>query len=410
MIMSFTRSLFTVWSVADSSAPAAIIATDGDLIGYSDNKFLLYSESSGPDSFAIKTSGNISYINGRVNSIVVPDDDGMIEWFKRLKQTDLSGLDFIYFKNQVPDDYIPYLTELAGIKPGIGLGYEGNLRDIKKVLQIFKPEFLIGGDLSQEEFSLLSGLDNLRILGVSFSDSVYSEPLPVLKQLKNLIIQGEKGDPFGKTDFLANNRQIENISLFSEIRFDISLLNNLHNLKELIISKADSIDNFSLIKNHKSLEVISLNGRISKNIEILKELSNIRWVIFDATVKQEEFNSFITDHPSLEIVEVANNDLIPSLRPLTGLRNIYGLTVSDTLNDLASLKTLKTLKFVSLPDDVLTDSALKADLQIALPLAEIVANEGVCLGSGWLLLIFPLILIIKAISERKQLLSGNHNK
>jgi len=410
LIMSFTRSLFTIWSVADSNAPTAIIAADGDLIGYGDNRFLLYRESTGLDSFDIRTSRNISYINGKVSSVTIPDNDEMIPWFKELKSTDLSALDFIYFKEQIPENYIPYLTELSGIKPGIGLGYGENLKDIEKMLKIFKPEFIIGGDLSQEEFSLLSGLDNLKILGVSFSDSLYSEPLPAMKQLKQLIIQGNKGDPFGKIDFLANNRQIENISVFSESRFDLSLIKNLLNLKELIISKADSLDNFSLIKSHKKLEVLSLNGKISKNIEILKELSNIRWIIFDETVKQEEFNSFIRDHPSLEIVEVANNDLIPSLKPLSELRTIYGLTVSDTVIDLATLKSLKTLKFLSLPDDILADSTIKSDLQIALPNAKIVANEGVCLGSGWLLLIFPLILIIKAISEKRRHQPENQTK
>jgi uncharacterized membrane protein len=40
-------------------------------------------------------------------------------------------------------------------------------------------------------------------------------------------------------------------------------------------------------------------------------------------------------------------------------------------------------------------------MQKSLPGTSIVANEGFCLGSGWLLLIIPLVLVLKFFGSKK---------
>jgi hypothetical protein len=68
---------------------------------------------------------------------------------------------------------------------------------------------------------------------------------------------------------------------------------------------------------------------------------------------------------------------------------------------MASVKSLKNLKFLSLPLELTEDSLTRAELQNALPGTRIVANQGFCLGSGWLLLIIPLILLFSILARRK---------
>ncbi|MCX6260704.1 MAG: hypothetical protein NTY95_07695, partial [Bacteroidia bacterium] len=79
-----------------------------------------------------------------------------------------------------------------------------------------------------------------------------------------------------------------------------------------------------------------------------------------------------------------------------------------TITDIASIKNLKTLKYLSLPGDFLDDPVNKTEIQKSLPGTRIAANEGFCLGSGWLLLIIPLVLILRFISskERQRLKNG----
>jgi hypothetical protein len=132
-----------------------------------------------------------------------------------------------------------------------------------------------------------------------------------------------------------------------------------------------------------------------------KELPGIRWMTFYDIATQDGFNSFIESHPNLEVVELINNDKIKNLQPLLNLNRISGLVVTDKLTDLATVKSLKTLKYLSLPEDILNDTITKAELQKLLPGTRIVSNHGICLGSGWLLLIIPFILLFKAFIRQK---------
>jgi hypothetical protein len=122
---------------------------------------------------------------------------------------------------------------------------------------------------------------------------------------------------------------------------------------------------------------------------------------FSTATTQVEFNTFIELHPELEVVEIASNREITRLQSLLSLKKVIGLTISDTLTDIATIKSLKNIKYLSLPDKILKDSLLKADLKRLLPNTKIVANHGFCLGSGWLLLIIPLILLFRTLSHRK---------
>jgi hypothetical protein len=324
IVMNYSRSLFSTWSVCDSVTPTAIVASPGDLIGYSDNKFFYYRETSGQNKYTVRTDKNIGFINEKVNSLTIPGNEDMIPWFKEVKSTDLSGLDFLYFNSKISEAYIPFLTEVSKVKPRAGLGYGGDLADIEKMLNIFRPEFLIGGDLSQGDFRMLSGLSDLKLLAITLHDSVLTAPLPEMKQLKQLIIGMNKGNPLKGVDFLINNKQIERLTVFDAGRLNLSLFDNLSNLKELIIKNADTIDNPGLLKNHKKLELLSVNGEMFKSNGTLPELSHIRWIIFDENVKQDDFDSFAGDHPGLEIVDINKNRKIRNLQQLLKLSGLYG--------------------------------------------------------------------------------------
>jgi hypothetical protein len=119
-------------------------------------------------------------------------------------------------------------------------------------------------------------------------------------------------------------------------------------------------------------------------------------------VTREQFNSFIDTHPDLEVIELTGNDKIDNLQSLSKLSKLYGLTISDTITDVESIKNLKNLKYLSLPSDFLDNPVNKAEIQKALPGTSIVANEGFCLGSGWLLLIIPLVLIIRFFGNNER--------
>ena len=100
-------------------------------------------------------------------------------------------------------------------------------------------------------------------------------------------------------------------------------------------------------------------------------------------------------HPDLEILGLVNNDTIKNLQPLTEIKNLAGLIVSDTVTDIATIKELKNLKYLSLPSEYLKKDGNEAVIRQSLPDVKLAANEGFCLGSGWLILIIPLVMMIR---------------
>jgi hypothetical protein len=320
-----------------------------------------------------------------------------------MKTADVSALEFLKIDSAIPEDYYPYLNDLAEIKPRIGLYYEGDLKDLSRLIKLFNPRYLIGEINHESDFGLLSGLTNLELLVVALNDSVNTGPLPAIPSLKHLFITKVNDKLVLNDKFLAENKSLERMTIMEAKRIDCSLLNPLNNLKELVIGNFDTIVRSDLIKNHTNLELLSVIGDKSEYDPVPDGLESIRWMTFSTDITQDAFNSFINNHLNLEVAEILKNDKISSLSPLLKLKNLYGLIVSDTLTDLASVKSLKNLKYLSLPANVLKDKSMKDDLQKLLPGTRIVANEGFCLGSGWLLLIVPLVLIFSLVARKKSL-------
>ena len=126
-------------------------------------------------------------------------------------------------------------------------------------------------------------------------------------------------------------------------------------------------------------------------------LPALRWISVDGKVVQEEFDAFISSNPRLEVIEIIDNDTVSSFQRLATLENLRGLIITDSVTDIETIKTLTDLEYLSLPDTYLQEN--KAEIENALSGTRIVANQGFCLGSGWLLLIIPLIIIIRFLDQ-----------
>ncbi|MCJ7449256.1 MAG: hypothetical protein MUO72_16395 [Bacteroidales bacterium] len=401
-VYNYSKSGILRFGESDSLNPMAVLSSIGDLFMFDEGNIFIYNDTSSQNRFSFKSLDGVLYVNDKIYAIEIPDNDNMIPWFENMKERDFSALQFINFSSKMPESYLPYLTKLAEIKPDAGLFFEGDFGDMAGLLKIFKPRYVAGPDLLRNDYDMLSGLTNLEILMISLKDSVINDPLPSMPELKQLLLT-EIGKKIVLTNnFLINNKQIERVFIQKQGSFDFSLLKPLENLKELVITEPDAIINLDLINDHKKLEVFSVTGDGLDYNPALIRLPSLRWMTFSSNLTQEEFNSFVETHPDLEIIQLFANDTISSLQALSGLIKLSGLTVTDTVADIASIKTLRNLKYLSLPYDFLDDSVNKVELQKSLPGTRIVPNEGFCLGSGWLLLLIPLVLIIRFFGRQEK--------
>jgi hypothetical protein len=400
-IANYSKSYFMMMNKSDSINPTVIMGSTGDLFWCDENIFV-YNESSSQSRFLIKSTDSVVYVNDKIYSIDIPDNDNMIPWFKNMNVRDFSSLQFINVESKLPESYLPYLSELAKIKPDAGICFTGNFKDMAELLKIFSPRIIAGAGLLRDDYEQLSKLTKLECLMITLNDSVITDPLPALPKLKQLFL-AELDDNIVLTgDLLINNKQIEKLIIQKSGILDLSILKPLDNLKELVANVSDSIKNIEFVNEHNKLEVLSIAGNNLVYDPDRVKLPLLRWTTFSSNVTREQFNSFIDTHPDLEVIELTGNDKIDNLQSLSKLNKLYGLTISDTITDVESIKNLKNLKYLSLPSDFLDNPVNKAEIQKALPGASIVANEGFCLGSGWLLLIIPLVLIIRFFGNNER--------
>jgi hypothetical protein len=398
---NYSKSLLLTSNKADSINPVVSLGEKGDLFMFGDYMFLM-NDTATQKRFSLIYSDSVLYVNGKIYSIDIPDNDHMKPWLKNVKDLDLSAFELINIESKIPDSYLPDLVDLAGLRPDAGLIYNDEMGDMAELLKIFHPKFIGGPKFRKSDYDLLAGLNEIKILMVSPEDSLIAGPLPSMPSLEQLFLTEMNGNKVLPNDLLNNNKQIKRVVLEEPGNFDLSILAPLDNLKELVVAGADTILHFDLINNHKKLEVLSIATEKRVYDPSLIKLPSLRWLLIPSFVTQKEF-SFLTDnHPNLEVVELFRNDTINSLLPLSNLPKLVALTVMDTITDIASLKKLTNLKYLSLPGKCLKDTLLTADLHKSLPNTLIVANEGFCLGSGWLLLLFPLVFVFRFLAVRKK--------
>jgi hypothetical protein len=272
---------------------------------------------------------------------------------------------------------------------------------LPELLKIFSPSYLILENVKQNDVVFFKDLNNLELLYITLNDSIYSEALPAMPNLKQLIISEINDSRIISVQFLKNNPQIERLVLIAKDGTDFSFIKPIQNLKHISICGFEHLSGLSVLGNYKHLESICLIGEYMKEFSVFNSLKELRWLTLPINTPQAEFNALIENHPNLEVLEIVKNDTIKDLRPLLNLPKLIGLTIADTLTDFNTLLSMKQLKFISVPSKFARDSVKIATLKKSLPNCTVTTNEGFCLGSGWLLLIIPFIwLTIKLTSEK----------
>jgi hypothetical protein len=400
-VANYSKGYMTISYETDTAAGNYILAETGDLIFCGESSLTCFDKNSGT-SFSYKAEKEYGYINGKIRFIKIPEKDDQLQAFLLSDTIDFSQLEFIVFGSKVTEGTLPFLTRLAKIKPDAGLSFENGLENLPEILTLFDPGIIVAGGITVKNYGLLSGEPNLKSLLLAVEDQKDTNPLPAMAELKQLIISGSGEIDLTGDRFLSNNSQVERLSVISVGTFDCEVLRPLSNLKELFIFDCDTVLNVDLIKDHKNLEVLVPSWKDFKYDITEKDLPSLRWITITSELPQDKFELLIASNPNLEVVEIVKNSKISNLQPLLKLKNLYGLTVVDTLTDISTVKSLKSLKYLSLPKRVINDGIRKALIQQALPGTVLASNEGVCLGSGWLLLLIPFVMLFRFISMKKR--------
>jgi len=108
---------------------------------------------------------------------------------------------------------------------------------------------------------------------------------------------------------------------------------------------------------------------------------------------QEQFATFVGTHPKLTILEMMGNEKVTDLAPLRGMKRLQGLVLGGPYEHFDVLQGLTSLRFLGISKKTWDASPEQvAAVRKALPDALVVRVEPLCLGSGWILLLVPVLV------------------
>ncbi|GAB2832296.1 leucine-rich repeat domain-containing protein [Ferruginibacter profundus] len=387
---------------SDTAVKGALLTEEGDLLGIN-NTFIHLTSTSEDSMQIIDNDDSLVFVNGKVNSIVISAKEDLLPWFRNMNAVTINHLQSIRFNGKIPGSYIPFLKEIARLKPNTALVFEQTdsvdiLNEYVLQADFFSPRF-INVTVTQHQFSQLPHFKNVECLYMDIADSVVTIPLPAMPALKQCIIYGDELKSISP-DFFKNNVQLEKITLMKSLD-DYALLQPLGKLQELSLNNAEKDAGVAVSQNQLSnLSVLIIAGNYN-HVDALTGLKKLRWLGLPANTSQQQFNTIATQLKELEVLELQGSDSITNLGALQQLHNLKGLVITDTVTDKQALYMLKELRYLSVPNTSKTDSIYLLALQKTLPGCIVVPNSGACLGSGWLLLLIPMAIILVFVLNQR---------
>jgi hypothetical protein len=345
------------------------------------------------------------YLNGKLNYMELPESSSFEE-FEALTEPEISRLSTLNINGPLNNHLISILETYKSQLRGLGLVLEnasGDL-DLTNLLSICRPEFLILDD----SWPLPEpGVDNIykgvELLWIYEYVPTMAKAVGACRDLESLIIY--EWDPLpGERLQLSSLKKLKNLTLSESYVTSLQNIEFPESLFSLSLIFCDTLGDIDQFQNLPELRRLNLTlCENVNNLGVLRNLESLRWVSFPVNITQQEFHSLTGNLQQLEVVELTFCKEISDLSPLQQLEQLKVLAVFTENEQLVGLDSLKQLELLILTEELFDDNPEWInELRASLPSTAIVPGSGLCLGSGWLLLLFPLILLFRVSFRRKE--------
>ena len=393
---NFPKSEFLCIAGPAADSISALPLCDGDLLYlFTDNSnlpFYRYDKSDG-NLLEFYVDDFLLYLNGKIIAIEISDDEAVMDWLEDIDSKDISDLRSLALTDYNSQTHLPYLKKIAAVKPDIGLFVDENISDFTDVLKLFNPSWIVapGSILDENTRKGIGKKKDIELLYIS-ADIWDMKDLSKLPVLENLILAGLPQPANNKP--LIGNSGLKSLTIIQSGIKDVALLGNLKNLTQLSLLECDSLTDISALKSLSGLEHLGLiSCKNLTDINVLGELASLRSISFNPLITKDELESFAENHNDIESIELVGCSNINDLSPFKKNKKLSCLSYFDTDLDINSIYDLKKLKYLSLPDSIYNDPPQLEQIREKLPNCVIVPSVALCLGSGWLLLIIPVIFL-----------------
>ena len=391
---NYSRS-YMAWAVkAEKQATAAVLAREGDLLAFEKGGAFPYAPADG-DVLTVTVEGESDLtLGGRPVCVGLGKEKAeRWEWVKNAPMTELAHVRFLNIPDVVAPKRVPLLEKLAKACPGAGLALD-DAEAARQVLPLFKPRMLLGAEFLFEPDAegLLVHLAEVEFLGVEVGKEVKGlgivSRLPRLRTLMLLDWDPEQTGPLPKEGCTA----LRSLIVGSEHVTDLTAVSHLAELRELHLARCAKLADVGALARLPKLRALTLTGcKKLTDLSPLGALPELAWLALPPETSQEQLAAVAAQNGGVEVLELIGCEKVTDLGPVAGMAKLWGLVLIKTPAPREPLRQMKTLRYLALEADVFEKSADEvAALEKDLPGCTIVAGEGMCLGSGWILLLVPV--------------------
>jgi hypothetical protein len=388
-------SLFPAWlswiSDAEKGSPQVLLLREGDFILVGGEIPVRYLASDGPHLKVTYDEETVNFGEMTV-ALSLSKDEGR-KWLTGATDGQLAGLRLVFLPDEIDSEMLAGLQRIAAANPNVDLWAESEAA-LGQALQYFKPRAVFAAEDDASPLSMLANQPELETLLMSASIPGSLDFLPTLPKLHRLALGEWKVAEAGPLP--------EGISGLKSLVIaggDIKDLSVLHaaptGLQELALQGQQDLTNFAGLDKLTGLRTLVLASDSKSpplDLSSLSTLKKLRWAGLPQTINQEQFAAFVSTHPDLNFLELPKTENTINLAPLRELKGLQGLVLGGTYENLEVIQELTSLQFVGIWKDIWDKSpAQVAAIRKALPDAMVVRVGAFCLGSGWILLLVPVL-------------------
>ena len=344
------------------------------------------------------------YLNNKLE-LVELNGPASLEAFRQLTEPQVKQLSTLHIYGPVTQVILSTLRYHQEALTGKSLVLENGAatENISDLLSICRPRMLIIDD-SWTIPDTLDGnpLADLELLWLQGNNQALSKVAQNCPDLESLLIDSWNPASEGLLQ-LAGLEKLRNLTISESDLASLSEMELPSSIRNLHMINCENLSDISKLDEMSGLSRLCLTGcgMVYEPLH-LNHLESLRWLSFPSNITNSQFVQSAESLTQLKVIELIGCEEISDLAPLQSMKKLTALELQLEKDQLLMLDSLNQVKLVILSDDVINSNPEWVnELRSNLPDSKIVPGSGLCLGSGWLLLLLPCILLFRSLFRRK---------
>jgi hypothetical protein len=343
----------------------------------------------------VRTDSLGVYVDEHLATLNVNENEHLVSnWLNAATKEDIRYLQSVFVSDSLSDKTIQQLKEIRKYASGIGLIIDSESCNLSELQEVLKPswmwlsEVMVSPDVANQ-WSKMDELESLILTEVKMDQLKLED----LKNLKALYIDSPDSITFSQLSELPKGLSTLQISNADIVNLDF--LKDKSQLKEITFNHCALLKDIGSVGKLPHLtSVVLANCDSIADLTPLLGLTDLVWFTPPTSISEQQLSSVIHTSPNIQSLVLMDCKQIKSLHLLKDAHLLSCLTMISTPMEADSLLGFKNLKYLAYGAGNSNDSLSIAKLRKEMPNTLVVAAEPFCMGTGWLIVFFVLLIAL----------------